>query len=428
MNKHVIWQAKNAMNNYDKTGSETSMRALAASLMFEDAPIPAPVSAALTKITDGTVAGKNIYCFFEALTNGIEALMNTCVCSQDDIIWADLVNGDQEAWSAIMDVVQDILYPNRRATQKVRVNSADMKEIHIDLRDPEKTTWDDLSWFAKHMLAGEFGRHVRDKSATDIAHRDIYRAMKMIAAQRGNKELATAVVAGAAEWWSLLHFTPVLWGMGQRMTPIRRLEWKTLVANCQKMLCAEEAAMKKTINLDLRHPESVTWEAMVRFIQEFTSAQLYSDLTLAKTEDVTRSKLLKAVDLIVQQKGDRRLAVDVISGIVENLNCLHLAPSLWKHDPRVNVCWRGNLGAVCETYIASVEKAETPLKHYRVQVQRTSYGEMDIAAYNEADALAIAEGEKRMYDGTWAAEHFVAQSHDTQLTCRSDSAIQQAPV
>jgi hypothetical protein len=67
---------------------------------------------------------------------------------------------------------------------------------------------------------------------------------------------------------------------------------------------------------------------------------------------------------------------------------------------------------------------ENPLKNYRVQVKRTSYGELVIPAYNEEDALAIATGNKRMYDGSWASEHFTPMSSDTYLdVCDGDDAI-----
>lgn len=70
---------------------------------------------------------------------------------------------------------------------------------------------------------------------------------------------------------------------------------------------------------------------------------------------------------------------------------------------------------------AKKQAAENPLKTYKVQVARTSYGELLIPAYNEDDAVAIASGEKRMYDGTWASEHFRPKSHDMRLEVCGDA-------
>lgn len=70
------------------------------------------------------------------------------------------------------------------------------------------------------------------------------------------------------------------------------------------------------------------------------------------------------------------------------------------------------------------KREKSPLKNYKVQVKRTSYCELVIPAYNEDDARAIACGDKRMYDGTWASEHFVPMSSDTYLDlCDGDDAV-----
>ena len=77
--------------------------------------------------------------------------------------------------------------------------------------------------------------------------------------------------------------------------------------------------------------------------------------------------------------------------------------------------------------VRAKKPAENPLKAYKVQVACTYYDELTIPAYNEEDAVAIASGNKRMYDGSWAAEHFSPKSHDTYLTvCDGGDSVQLA--
>lgn len=73
---------------------------------------------------------------------------------------------------------------------------------------------------------------------------------------------------------------------------------------------------------------------------------------------------------------------------------------------------------------AKVEN-ELSLKKFKVPVQRTAYGELIIPASCEAEAVAIASGQRRMYDGSWASEHFIPQSHDTYLEVWDAGAVEE---
>lgn len=62
----------------------------------------------------------------------------------------------------------------------------------------------------------------------------------------------------------------------------------------------------------------------------------------------------------------------------------------------------------------------SPLKKYRVGVAQTRYGEVVVEARNEEEALQIAQGYRKMYNGDCATEHFQPMSSDTYLTLCED--------
>ena len=132
----------------------------------------------------------------------------------------------------------------------------------------------------------------------------------------------------------------------------------------------------------------------------------------AKKVDAKGTYTLKAVDI----KWDLD-AEDIEEGVADELPTEINIPA-WMTDGETISDYITSETGFCHKGFRLVrvyDKDKEQLKVYRVAVRRTYYGEILIPAHSEEEAIEIATGDKPMYDGTWASEHFHPTEHDAYL-------------